>query len=428
MRNYKSVAAEILTSGICPYNCSYCYIPKTPAMSSIHKRIVSDLKSGLFIERLEKISGEDLETLSLWGTEPTLTIDLLIPHLPEMKKKFPKLKKICFSTSLFTVEPLVQFIKAANHIEIELQFSVDGPAFISDKTRVKGYAEKVTQEFIKLVEALQTVSTKVSLHWKSTLSLDILVEMNYQPELITEFCAYFMHLVQNFKRINKNEKLTLQIGYMPTLVVPGRYSSDDGKTLATFWRNWRLRGYKNGYSLRLRKMINFWDQLGYKRAMFTCSGGDSNVGIDQNMHICHRSYYLDDDKYVESALSQEGVENWDVSHFRRGDIDYVRKAFIVDYNNELEVNRFAYIMRGYHDFWRFQLSYCVSMLQELALIGQVDCSYRNEEKAMLLGMYLAACSTCPMENTLNASSVLLTPISIFRLYGNGAFEEIIYGL
>ena len=161
--------------------------------------------------------------------------------------------------------------------------------------------------------------------------------------------------------------------------------------------------------------------------MFTCSGGDSNLGagIKSDIHICHRSFFFNHPEYIESILSQKDINNWDVSLFQRDRIDLVKERFIVDTSDEKEKARFFYVMRNYHDFWRLRISYVVAMLKELVLAGQASKWYLDERLATLFAIFVNTGLSCPMENLLNTGCVHFTPLSLLRLFGNGAFEELL---
>jgi hypothetical protein len=68
-----AVAVEMFSAGWCNLQCKYCYIPKTDFLRTVHKNIIEKIKNGSLLEEISKIFGEDLESLSHWGTEPTLT-------------------------------------------------------------------------------------------------------------------------------------------------------------------------------------------------------------------------------------------------------------------------------------------------------------------------------------------------------------------
>ncbi|GAJ00397.1 unnamed protein product, partial [marine sediment metagenome] len=219
---------------------------------------------------------------------------------------------------MIAFEPIARFIEALQGygIKLKIQVSLDGPSFITDKNRFQGAAEKVPQNLFALVSAIQDQQTKVEFHWKATLTTQNIKEMNDDSSKIDEYHQYFESLNKRFDEVNRSNNLSLLKGsYTPTLMVPGNYTSGDGRDFAQFLMNLRRKGYKTAYSFRLGKLLDFWDELGIKKSMFTCSAGDSNSGMGNNFHICHRSFYLDESKYVDSVLRQD-AENWDVSHFK----------------------------------------------------------------------------------------------------------------
>ena len=428
MEHMRFEAAELLTTGQCPFNCRYCYIPKTSAMKNLHRDIIRDLKNNTFLDNLEKVMGKNLVYFSFWGTEPALTLKILQSKLKEISQRFPKLKQISFSTSMMLPEAIIDFAKALSkfNVELDAQVSLDGPAFITDKNRFLGAAKKIPENFFKLVNMCQNISTKLDLRWKSTLTIDNIKEMNAKPGKIDDYFHYFQNLNQKFKKINQNKNITLQDqSYLPTLAVPGKYTSEDGKEFAKFLQKLHQKKYRSAYSNRLDRLLKFYDELGNKRKMFTCSGGDSNIGIGSHLHICHRTFYLDEDKYVESVLKEKDIENWDVSFFRAGTIDYLRKWYMPSVDKEIEKMKFDYIMRGYHDFWALAMASTEALVKELALCGQAELIFlENKNYLTIFNLFTNTCLSCPMENILNTGCVSFTPISILRLFGNGAFREI----
>jgi len=268
--------------------------------------------------------------------------------------------------------------------------------------------------------------TKVEFHWKATLTTENIKEMNNDPSKIDEYHQYFENLYTKFDETNHNMNVSLSRGsHIPSLEVPGNYTSEDGKDFAQFLRNLRHKGYKSTYSFRLKKLLDFWNELGIKKKMFTCSAGDSNNGISNNLHICHRSFYLDNDKYVNSVLQQDTV-NWDVQHLKAGTVDLLRKYYIVDTEQDAEVTRLKYVMRNYHDFWRLQMGYVSVMITELVLAGQANHQYLdNNELRTFFALFVNTALGCPLENILNTGSIHLTPLSMLRMFGNGAFQELL---
>jgi len=402
-------------------------------MRETHKEIEEDLKSGKFINRLETIYGEELQHLGFWGTEPLLTLPLIEKHIPELLCRFPQLETIAFSTSLMVFpNRIVEFaISLSKHLPkdrtlaFKVQISLDGPAFITDTNRMKDAAETIPKNFVAIVQKLNDANLeklKIRFGWKVTHSASNITHLVDAPELFDEYFQYFDGLLETFKKENKNRNVSLNNSYYPTLVMPGKYTTEDGKKFTQYLREFHKRKRLTAYTGRLNRLFKYNSELP-KRHTFSCSGGDNNLGVGQNVHICHRTFYYNNDDYIESILDTD-IENWDVSLFQRGTIEQIRENYIPHIN---DLHRFKYVMRGYHDFWPFHLSYVNAMMTELALVGQAD-HIRSEKHMELYALFINSCLSCPMENLLNTGSIHLQVNSLLRMFGNGAFKEILKSL
>jgi len=422
-------AGELLTTGQCPLNCKYCYIPKVPAMHELHADIIKSLEDGSFLENLHKVVGDKLRYLSFWGTEPALTLPIIAKKLDDIERMFPNAKNISFSTSMIMPDPIIDFAKELEKrgMNLDLQVSIDGPEFITDENRFPGAAEKIPANTLRFIEKMQGTRTEISLHWKPTLTIENIRAMNEKPERIDEYLSFFRDLEEKISNLNTDSKVNMKRGgYVPSLAVPGKYTSEDGKDFCKFLKILHGKGYESTYTGRLRRLFSFSDELGAKRRMFTCSGGDSNVGVGDHLHICHRSFYLDDPRYVEAVLEMESLDNWDVSIFNQGMVDHLKQWYMPSIDDERKLLNFDYIMRGYHDFWKLKVTTVEVMAKELALAGQADPLFlENKSYASLFALFMVTAHSCPMEAVLNTGSMQFTPVSLIRIFGNGAFREII---
>ncbi len=422
-------AMEVLTTGWCPLNCRYCYIPKTEKMKELHAKIITEFLEKDFIDALARVPGRKT-FLGLWGTEPTLTLSLIQKKLGELKKRFPELKRISFSTNMMLPPSIiVQFIREAEKygIAVDVQVSLDGPAFITDKNRGPGATKTIVEHVTEFVDLLNEVSIKtpVELRWKATLTPENIKEMVEDQEKVHEYFRFFNSLTENLVRRNKLKNLRIVNSSAPTLMVPGKYTKRDGELLAEFFELLARHKYPNAYVFRFLRLLNFYEELSAKPRMFTCSGGDSNIGFDGSVHICHRTFYFNHPEYVESILDMPEYKNWDVSHLAKGTIDMINKYYIVNPEDETNFARFLYVMRGYHDFWRFKLAATCAIIKELAYAGQASEVYEDDDWAKLLALFINTALSCPMENLLNVGSVFIPPVSIIRVFANGAFEIIV---
>jgi len=434
--NKVSPAVEIMSAGFCPHNCSYCYIPKSPLLESVHREIIEYIKDGSIFRRLKNAYGDSLEHIGLWGTEPTITLDYIGEQIPYMVELFPNLKSIDFSTSMITnpdftcrfIDKLVPF-----GIDLNIQVSLDGPEWITDINREAGATEKVIENLFYIVEYLNKKSlsdTNITFRWKATHSIENIREQIENPRLITEYVDFFKGLEQRFKDTNKNRNVGMLYGsYSPTLVLPGKYTSEDGKDFARYINLCHRSGLCTTYCGRLSRLVTFSPVL-YKRRQFTCSAADSNFGFSKFIHMCHRTYFLSYDNYIEAVLKNEtsvkDVDNWDVTVFEKGHLGNIRRNFIVDPNNEFETIRFLYTMRGYHDYWAFDLNALLAMIVELAEADQLHPEYKkNKDLCVLLAGFVLSALSCPAENLMNTGNIHIPPFSSLRMFGNGAIQEIL---
>lgn len=438
--NLRTESENYIANGLISHNC---YIPKTPKMKKLHQEITEDLASDDLISRLKKVYGDSLEYLGFWGTEPTLTLEKLTEKISHIKREFPKLRQISFTTNLIMgVEKIVDLARACDkeEVRLEIQISLDGPEWITDKQRNTGVTKKVVKNYASLLARLgeDKPKTRIEIRFKPTLGIEFITLMADDIDKTVEWFRFFDELISRGKKTLEGCNARIVPSAYPSLVVPGKYTAEDGKNLARFFETLHqveitekfqnYSGSLNTYYLRWDRVGRYGHEFYIKSSMFTCSGGDSQLGlgIKDDVHICHRSYYLNYQEYRNSILRQKDIENWDVSLLKRGLLKKLTDSYIVDLDNEKEVTRFNYVMRSYHDFTKLRMSSVNVMLIELALAGQASPIYlRSEEIRRLFCVFMNSCMTCPAENLLNTGVVHLTPVSLIRLFANGAFETIL---
>lgn len=72
------------------------------------------------------------------------------------------------------------------------------------------------------------------------------------------------------------------------------------------------------------------------------------------------------------------------------------------------------------------MGYVNAMVTELALAGQADHRYLDsDELRTLFALFINTGLGCPLENILNTGSIHLTLLSMLRMFGNGAFQELL---
>lgn len=427
----KIVAAQLMASAACNLNCSYCSIPKTKGLKKINEQIIQMIKDGSYIKSIANAFGEDqIETLSLWGGEPTLTFDLFTKEVwKNCLNILPNLKSIAFSTNLI-IDPIVilNFFNNApksRPIDFNLQFSLDGVPEINDKNRGKGTTAIIVTNLEKLIKGLLELDLtphKLSIHNKVTWNSNNLKYFSDDCSRIDEHIS-FIDKINDMGLILKNNKnVRWDITYWANCETPGNYTTQDGKNYAIVFR--RLKelyddskknlGKMNFNTHGLDRIFNYGFEYYSKHKMFPCSAGDSMFCInwDGIMTPCHRGAYLGNDEILEK------------------DGDYAemfKDRYMVSSTNTSEVDRIRYILSAYQNFSRLKLNNSIAIIKELVEVGQISEIYKDYNKAYLLAAYMGLYH-CSQDAVINQASLFAPSISTIRLYGNGALEILIDSL
>lgn len=424
------VYIELLTSSMCPNNCKYCYIPKDKSMLSLHNKIRKSLDVMEQIDKIEK-TYPDITMLGLWGAEPTTTMDIIVKNLKLIKYKLKKLHSIELTTSMLSNHMIIlELWKACsdNDLNLNMQISLDGPAFITDINRSKGSAQKIPENLYELLREANKYKFKnnIKITWKATWTIDNIREMNTDESKIKMYYSYFQNIRENCDNILKNPNIDIRhSSSCPTLMVPGRYTTEDGKEWAKLTRTIHKIGGVTAYDYRILEKIEWLHEM-YKRSMFSCCAGDTalSIGIDNDYHMCHRSLFLNMPEYTDSVLAKSNYDNWDVSTFNKETLEQFNKNFIVKTDDDYEYTRLKYLMNGFHSHWNTSLSSSIATINELALSNQLNNIYlKDEYLKFIFAFFVNSSIICPMENNMTTGSVFITPLSLYRMHGNGAFIE-----
>lgn len=452
--NPRLVAAEMFSSAVCNLSCSYCYIPKNQKMVEYHQRIVQALRENTYVSILKDIFGEDLEELGLWGTEQTLILQELEPHIGKFFEAFPKLKGISFSTNFVShTDRILSFIQkieetADRPVDFRFQISLDGPFWITDIGRGKGVTKKIKDNVTKLLKDLQNIQAKkvsLTFSFKSTVGIDSIKLLTTGEDKIIQYYKFFQDLddeINDGLKYIRNIKVTAWGYSPPTLVVPGKYTYEDGKTLEKFYKMLRVINAKNHnneiseltkkqfslneYAYRLDDMLQNINLFMDEPYNVTCSAFDTQAGVDIDGTIlpCHRLFLFNDESYVQEMM-KNNIEEWDVSRVSTGILKNIQKHFLPKVSNSKEIAKYSYTSRGYHDFHKTKLNYTFNTIKELAAAGQASQIYlEDDDLTFILSLFINTKLSCPAENYINTGTLHLTPISMIRVLANGAFEEV----
>lgn len=433
-------AVELFSSGWCNLACKYCYIPKTDFLKGIHKDIIEKIKDGTFIEELKDIYGEDLESICHWGSEPTLTIMYFKDFYEKAVAAFPKLREIKTSSNFMTnpnnlVKFVTEIIPQDRDLEVSIQVSLDGPPFITDKNRLGGSTWKIVENCITFTKELNKIGTRhqVSMHLKPTAGEDDILSLSDMKKA-TEYYEFFDSFVTDWRAANYNNVVSIMATVDPTLVLPGAYTSEDGRNFYQLYKNqmelkkrsWKSITPDSNYYWRFKEKSFFYSEMYTKQKMFTCSAGDSCFGLGDlpgTSHICHQSFYMDHPTYYDEARKY-GLDKQTMEGIESGRMDIIRDTFIANKNDDKKTIKFMYLTRAYNDFLELKHSATLAQILELAECGQINSIYKDIKLARQFS-HFAQVLDCPTDNTMITGSQLIGCAPLLRVFGNGVFENIL---
>jgi len=434
------VAVELFSSGWCNLECKYCYIPKTDFLKGIHKGIIERIKDGSFVDDILDIYGDTVETIAHWGTEPTLTVTHFKDFYKRISKEFPNFKAVKISSNFMTnpnnlIKWVTDILPQDKPLKVDIQVSLDGPPFMTDKNRIGGSTQKIIDNCIKFTKELNRIGTihKVNMHLKPTAGDDDILSLS-DMEKATHYYEFFDQFVTDWLDANSNNAADIMTSCDPTLVLPGSYTSQDGKNfyqlllnqLKLKERKWRsIAPPESNYFWRYKQKFYFYKEIYTKQRMFTCSAGDSCFALGDipgTTHICHQSFYMDYPQYYDEARKY-GLDHQTMEGIDSGRTDTLKDLFITKKDDIKRVTRLMYNTRAYNDFLELKHSITMAHIFELADCGQINPVYKDEKLAEQFS-YFAQVLDCPMDNTTISGSQLVGCSSLLRVFGNGVFENI----
>ncbi len=445
--NDRAVAVEVVNAGKCNLDCAYCYIPKTAEMDTMHDEIVEYLDSGKFIDDLVSVYGDTLTCLSPWGTEPTLTLDIFSKWMPELIKTFPNLHNINFSTNMLrNPKHLFGFLEVLpKDVEFtwSLQYSLDGPAFINDITRMKNATKRIMDnvlEFAAQASREDLGELKITMNCKSTWDESIIEMVGQDLDKVREYLDFFNLFYGELDTVLTGSHLMHGKVNAPFLALPGRFTQQHGKYWGEINRELlrlqvahevhglypHLSNEFCAYRPRLHRIIDHGVEYYLSTSHTTCSAGDSQYALDHKsqLHACHRSFYINDDNYVTSVKADPTRVNWHAAQYGDDRLHDIRKFMMVGVNDDFGGKRIAYTNTAYHEFARGRVALAKGLIKLLAKAGQINKLYYSDKVATFFAEFMISAFSCPVEYQLTLGNTNLFPASVIKVCGNGFFETL----
>lgn len=412
---------KVDVSSVCNLNCEYCYIPKSKALHRMNAEVFKSL------DNVTKFLGE-ISYLTIWGAEPAFGLGRISEVLSKGDYHF---NQIHFSTNM-TLDPQI-YLKALRAFKgktrsVRMQASLDGPKEQHDMTRGKGTWEKVTNNIRELIKLLNNEDLGYTLYFSFNTVIDARVMAWYVEDLtrVDRWFEFTEEFIRELRSMSTNPNVYILKPLSPNLAIPGKYTKEDGRNFAKVVDRFIENGYTLGQFKRFADMIVNLNDVITKtnNGNVACGAVFGGLGWDRGtFHVCHRTYWLQDDEYVDEILPK--YTDWWTSRFDKGTIENVRRHIVKD-DDEYNLIRMVYTLGATQIYPQLNVNYNYAMAKMLAKIGQINKVYLEKDwMAKLLALYLATAMKCMSENLMVTGSVHVTPTSYFKLFGNGAFERLV---
>jgi len=328
-----------------------------------------------------------------------------------------------------------EIVPRTRKIELAIQMSLDGPAWITDANRLGGSTPIIManiKEFLANVDiSFHTLAT----NFKPTID-KVNIKRLSDIEQMKEYYRFYDDFSYELSQIIDLTKFKFSNDVNPTVAVPDTYSKEDGLNFYKLTMNQlelnKTESYKiiskpeSFYYKRWKEKVNYYREFSTKHKMFTCSAGDSCFAggdIDKSLYSCHRTFYTNYKEYEEACL------NWPMDQettdgIKQGRNAVLKKVSTTNFGDKLDLARVLYVNRCYHDFTRHKTTANIAIIRELAHNGQISPIYKD---LILAGELIkfAIVGACQMDNVMASSCFEVPPFGVYRLFGNGTFEHFV---
>lgn len=426
---------ELIFTAACNMRCPYCFIHKQEEhMADANKEIQNAIMDGTYSNNVIRVFKDYKETmthLSLWGGEPTLNRNYFHTLVEPIVDYFPHVREIMFSTNSYlgaeNLKPFADSIYKMSHEKnremcLELQFSLDGPAFINDSNRNKDNITELTLQTIKEFSAYLNEKCDelfhAKLYCKPTLSPENMQEIMDSPDGVLGWYKFYHSLQEWIEERYDNPNIHFDYLGQPTFVIPGNYTNSDGVIFCNFVKEVKKIDVDKEIPLyrRMPALIpRFWGhyQRGYNEAdpgpwALTCAAGNCDYSIDchGNFMSCHRVY---------DNVNMGGVT------------DPKAKAALATEiaKDERDIDRVLFTSDTFHCGQIFREHHIFALLLAMVGSGELDKKYLKLEYRKFLHLCVSTMKCYAGEAQDLTANHYITTAGYIRLLCNGALEEIL---
>ena len=461
-----------ISSESCNLNCKYCEISKDA--TSTHReeaiKVKESLSNGSFFTNCEKIfqiyniDPLQIDTFTLWGQEPTLTLDALSSQMSKLLDYLKNCKFVFFSTNgMAYPERIIDYIKTINNylslenknrvLHVEIQFSIDG---LGEDIKARGADPDIIKKNIfYILEQLQNYqmyhTMDVFIDFHGVLTLDIV--RNGLKNGVGKHWHEIDEFINDIYLKNKNHQIIISRKISSAFQCPINATSEEGKMVAEYldkcihlnepFKSSALSPTnvlnlyinpirkRNGQRETREDMINgIFDIFNYDYSQdtdyeiikykFGCSSADGSLKLRYNRaELFCQNVIID---LTEEDLKNKQGMKYDIHKFQLK--HNYNPNLLTSQKKDVE-NFIDRLDGGGHFSVPFMLSQMVNQMYLLLENHQIDESYQNNpEKILRHASYLIRIIQCWYNQLIETGSIYTKSLGTIRFYCNGVLDII----
>ena len=459
-----------ITSESCNLQCSYCEIAKRE--SKLHlieaQKIKDSLYSGEYLQAYKtffekyNINNNKITKLSIWGQEPTLTLDAFNTQINDILNWLPNTDELFFSTNgVAYVDRIIDLIKILNQyffinkrkFTLKIQFSFDGIDYIEKQRGVK--PEVIINNVKCIINSLNLIT--LNKDFKIQLSLHgVLPWDNMSQQLEDENNTYWTqnaNLIKELKFSVKNKNVHLH-PYGAYVVFPYNATKKEGQMYAAYAKyciahkpkeQW-LISYMSPFDQIINSIIHLKDDYNNKLLLvnsiidnynydygdvpifnsdiyrfYGCSPNSTALKMRYNgtlMYCQNTMFNLNE----EDLIGKTGID-YDLSYFQLRHKDFYPNV-LTDSKEQVENFVNLFLIKEHYPY-ALTYSTIINLMYLLLQYNQIDESYKNnKEKILRHAFYLARIQECFHAHMIETGSFYTVTLGFLRAYCNGVIDVI----
>ena len=463
---------SLITSLGCNLSCEYCLIAKSAKethlnLNEYQQKNIQALEDGSFLNNTKLILNKlnqgrsQIESISFWGQEPTLTLEHVTNHLQEWCDAYPNWKEGLFSTNgQAYADKIIDFLIALDKysyqpIRFSIQFSWDGE-FATNNIR-KASSDKVKETYTKVISALNDIKfnkLQLTTTTHGVLSFELLNQLDTTDKILDFYNAGGLWLA-DIINLNRNQSVYIDPNISLAIESPTNANIEDGIKLAEF--------IKKSFAIPTDKFVNkIAEQM-----LFCFLGGSTivpKVCKDLKLKDSHTLFQMITSESPEVRSMAYDMSNSGMfcgnnvgelkimydgtlincqNHIFEKEIDNIPNDNTFENNVKRSLAEHHYFCNpltdddntinknldlfytSKHDSFLFIYQTTLTLMYYLASTNQIPSTYlydkyKMAKHAYLIGFY----NCCGYNNYIKSASLFIRCIDILRVTCNGALDYI----